>query len=103
MARKRPSLSQLIEEDKQEEAITEKKPPKETTKEDKKNKEPLTKETKAKETETPLSDYVPISVTISPEMFAQIQSISLQRRLNKEPYSISRIVRDALQHWLDEK
>ena len=34
MARKRPSLSQLIEEDKQEEAITEKKPPKETTKED---------------------------------------------------------------------
>lgn len=68
-----------------------------------KAKEIKAEEIKAKETETPLSDYIPISVTISPEMFAQIQSISLQRRLNKEPYSISRIVRDALQNWLDEK
>lgn len=58
---------------------------------------------KRKESTSPPSEYIPISVTIPPEMFDEIQAISSARRKRREPYSVSKIIRDALHEWLPKQ
>jgi hypothetical protein len=46
------------------------------------------------------SDYAKMSITVEPELFEAIQSLSLVRRKEKKPFTFSVIVRDALKAYL---
>jgi hypothetical protein len=46
------------------------------------------------------SDFVKMSITVEPELFDAVQSLSLQRRKQKEEFTFSAIIRDALKLYL---
>ena len=47
------------------------------------------------------SDYIRLSITVPPELFDQLQQLSMERRRNKEPYTFCHIVREALEDWFE--
>lgn len=49
------------------------------------------------------SDFVKMSITVEPELFDAVQSISLQRRRKKEEFTFSAIIRDALKLYLQPR
>ncbi len=53
------------------------------------------------ERRNPKSDFIKMSITVPPEIHAQLQDLSRERRQAKEPYLMSEIVREALGAWLD--
>lgn len=46
------------------------------------------------------SDFIKMSVTVPPEMFEALQAISMQRRREKQPHTMSNLVREAVARWL---
>lgn len=46
------------------------------------------------------SDFVKMSITVEPELFDAVQTLSLQRRKQKEEFTFSAIIRDALKLYL---
>ena len=50
---------------------------------------------------TKKSDYIRLSITVPPELFDQLQQLSMERRRNKEPYTFCHIVREALEDWFE--
>lgn len=48
------------------------------------------------------SDFIRLSITISPEDFERLQSESMLRRRERETYTFSHIARIALGEWLDK-
>lgn len=53
------------------------------------------------ETRNLKSDFIKLSVTLPPAMFEKLQGLSLKRRCNKEPYTMSQLVRESLAAYLD--
>ena len=47
------------------------------------------------------ADYIRLSITVPPDMFERLQSVSLQRRRAKEPYTFCHLARQAMLEWLD--
>lgn len=52
------------------------------------------------EKRNPKSDFVKMSITVEPELFEAIQSISRERRAQKQEFTFSAIIRDALKQYL---
>lgn len=48
------------------------------------------------------SDFVKMSITVEPELFDAVQNLSLQRRRQKEEFTFSAIIRDALKLYLNQ-
>ena len=48
------------------------------------------------------SDFVKMSITVEPELFDAVQTLSLQRRRQKEEFTFSAIIRDALKLYLQQ-
>lgn len=46
------------------------------------------------------SDFVKMSITVEPELFEEIQSLSRARRRQKQEFTFSAIIRDALKQYL---
>lgn len=46
------------------------------------------------------SDFVKMSITVEPELFEEIQSLSRARRKQKQEFTFSAIIRDALKQYL---
>ena len=46
------------------------------------------------------SDFVKMSITVEPELFEEIQSLSRARRKLKQEFTFSAIIRDALKKYL---
>lgn len=46
------------------------------------------------------SDFVKMSITVEPELFEEIQSLSRTRRKQKQEFTFSAIIRDALKQYL---
>jgi hypothetical protein len=53
--------------------------------------------------DTPKSQYEKLSVTIPPEMFYDLEDLTRLRRRNKEPFSMSELVREAVAAWLPKQ
>ena len=51
----------------------------------------------------PKSDFVKMSVTLPPEMNEKLQELSHARRMRKERYMLSDLVREALAQWLPQQ
>jgi hypothetical protein len=47
------------------------------------------------------SDYLHLSITVSPELFERLQARSAQLRRERQPYTLSHLTRLALTEWLD--
>ena len=62
-----------------------------------------TKKSRKVEVEEDRSDFVKATITLPPEMHEHLLDISRERRRNKEPYTISALVREALEHWLKKQ
>jgi len=52
------------------------------------------------EKRNPKSDFVKMSITVEPELFEAIQTISKARRKQKQEFTFSAIIRDALKQYL---
>lgn len=50
----------------------------------------------------PKSEFIKMSVTVEPDIFEAVEDLSRQRRRNKEPFTFSAIVRDALREYLSK-
>jgi len=48
------------------------------------------------------SDFIKMSITVEPELFDAVQSLSLKRRRQKEEFTFSAIIRDALKLYLQD-
>ena len=48
------------------------------------------------------SDFIRLSITISPEDFERLQAESMRRRRNRETYTFSHLARIAFAEWLDK-
>ncbi|MAD60865.1 MAG: hypothetical protein CMH49_05005 [Myxococcales bacterium] len=48
------------------------------------------------------SDFIRLSITISPEDFERLQDESMRRRRQRETYTFSHLARIALGEWLDK-
>jgi hypothetical protein len=46
------------------------------------------------------SDFVKMSITVEPELFDEIQALSRLRRKQKQEFTFSAIIRDALKQYL---
>ncbi len=46
------------------------------------------------------SDFVKMSITVEPELFEEVQSLSRARRKQKQEFTFSAIIRDALKQYL---
>jgi hypothetical protein len=46
------------------------------------------------------SDFVKMSITVDPELFEELQNLSRSRRKQKQEFTFSGIVRDALKQYL---
>lgn len=46
------------------------------------------------------SDFVKMSITVEPELFEAVQNISQARRKQKQDFTFSAIIRDALKQYL---
>lgn len=46
------------------------------------------------------SDFVKMSITVEPELFEEIQKLSSNRRKQKQEFTFSAIIRDALKQYL---
>lgn len=46
------------------------------------------------------SDFIKMSITVEPELFEVIQEISRDRRKNKQEFTFSAIIRDALKQYI---
>jgi hypothetical protein len=46
------------------------------------------------------SDFVKMSITVEPDLFDAVQALSLKRRRQKEEFTFSAIIRDALKQYL---
>lgn len=46
------------------------------------------------------SDFVKMSITVEPELFEEVQTLSRTRRKQKQEFTFSAIVRDALKQYL---
>lgn len=46
------------------------------------------------------SDFIKMSITVEPELFEEIQSLSRTRRKQKQEFTFSAIIRDALKQYL---
>lgn len=55
------------------------------------------------EKRTPKSDFIKMSITVEPELFDAVQALSLQRRRQKEEFTFSAIIRDALKLYLRQQ
>jgi gamma-glutamyl:cysteine ligase YbdK (ATP-grasp superfamily) len=49
---------------------------------------------------TTKADFVKMSITVEPEIFDAVDELSRQRRKNKQPFTFSAIIRDALKEYL---
>lgn len=54
----------------------------------------------ASEKRNPKSDFVKMSITVEPELFEAVQSLSKTRRKQKQEFTFSAIIRDALKQYL---
>lgn len=52
------------------------------------------------EKRNPKSDFVKMSITVEPELFEAVQAVSRTRRKQKQEFTFSAIIRDALKHYL---
>lgn len=52
------------------------------------------------EKRNPKSDFVKMSITVEPELFEAIQTVSRARRKQKQEFTFSAIIRDALKQYL---
>ncbi len=52
------------------------------------------------EKRNPKSDFVKMSITVEPELFEAIQAVSRGRRKQKQEFTFSAIIRDALKQYL---
>lgn len=52
------------------------------------------------EKRNPKSDFVKMSITVEPELFEEVQSLSRARRKQKQEFTFSAIIRDALKQYL---
>lgn len=100
---KRKSLTELAQEDAQTESTRgieiqpkDKKTVQESTKQNEKSK-PKEESRQAFDK----ADYIKMSITVPPDMFDAIQDISRERRKKKEAYSMTLIVREAIEYWLE--
>jgi hypothetical protein len=50
----------------------------------------------------PKSDFVKMSITVEPDLFDSVQTLSLQRRKQKQEFTFSAIIRDALKLYLQQ-
>lgn len=48
------------------------------------------------------SDFVKMSITVEPELFEEIQNISKIRRKQKQEFTFSAIIRDAMKQYLQQ-
>ena len=48
------------------------------------------------------ADFVKMSITVEPELFDEIEDLSRKRRRNKQPFTFSAIIRDALKEYLSK-
>ena len=48
------------------------------------------------------SDFIRLSITISPEDFERLQAESMRRRRQRDTYTFSHLARIALGEWLDK-
>ncbi|MDY0191863.1 MAG: hypothetical protein RBR22_14155 [Desulfuromonas sp.] len=46
------------------------------------------------------SDFVKMSITVEPELFDAVQTLSISRRAQKQEFTFSAIIRDALKLYL---
>ena len=91
MSKKRLSLQSILEEER--ELSSESSTPKKSSS-SKKSSEATEKEDK--------SDFIRLSITISPEDFERLQQESMLRRREKLTYTFSHLARAALSDWLDK-
>ena len=54
--------------------------------------------TEKKENQT--IEQVKVSLTVDSKTFMRLNEISLKRRMQKQPHGISEIIRNAVDHWL---
>ena len=100
MSRRRPSMSEILAEERAElelpKAPVVSAQPAHPSQE--LQKEPATSTKRADK-----SDYVRLSVTLPPELFERLQSLSLTKRRAKEPYTFCHLARQAIAEWLDQQ
>src|SRR5690242_5610126 len=48
------------------------------------------------------SEFIKMSITVEPDIFEAVEDLSRQRRRNKQPFTFSAIVRDALKEYLSK-
>jgi hypothetical protein len=48
------------------------------------------------------ADFVKMSITVEPEIFDAVEDLSRKRRRNKQPFTFSAIIRDALKEYLNK-
>lgn len=48
------------------------------------------------------ADFVKMSITVEPEIFDAVEDLSRKRRRNKQPFTFSAIIRDALKKYLNK-
>ncbi len=49
------------------------------------------------------SEFVKMSITVEPELFESVQGLSIERRKNKQEFTFSAIIRDALKVYLGQQ
>lgn len=52
------------------------------------------------EKRNPKSDFIKMSITVEPELFEAVQNLSRTRRKQKQEFTFSAIIRDALKAYL---
>ena len=48
------------------------------------------------------ADFVKMSITVEPEIFDAVEDLARKRRRNKQPFTFSAIVREALKEYLNK-
>ena len=97
MSKKRLSLQSILEEERSQTSESEASTPKSTRKSSSRTKAPPPPPLKEDK-----SDFIRLSITISPEDFERLQAESMTRRRERETYTFSHLARIALGEWLDK-
>lgn len=93
MSKKRLSLQSILDEERAEQGSTRR-----ASTSSKSKKEPEVDPDQGRDK----SDFIRLSITISPEDFERLQAESMRRRRQRETYTFSHLARIALGEWLDK-
>ena len=102
MSRRRPSLMEILAEEREDAPLSPQEPTPSSSEHTSDTSEGKS-ESKSESKSVSKSDYIRLSVTLPPDVFERLQTLSLSRRKAREPYTFCHLARQAIVEWLDRQ